>query len=142
MRKIKFNFNLKNSRLVKETSLEKKRIAGAVPVYLRLTIDGKRSEFSINEFIDPKRWDKNTQRVKGEKEDAQIINRHLDTIELDIRKIFDSLKETNEIITPRRIIDIYDECLDNIEIPKDLYEKLAIIDTKIVFNGLCEKCKK
>lgn len=40
-----------------------------------------------------------------------------------------------------RIIDIYDENLNNINIPEDLKEKLTIIDAKVIFNGFCEKCK-
>ncbi|HGE72303.1 TPA: transcriptional repressor [Candidatus Poribacteria bacterium] len=62
----------------------------------------------------------------------------------DIRRYDGVTKRHNHFhcLKCNKIIDIYDERLDKIEIPKDLYEKLSIIDTKIVFNGLCEKCKK
>lgn len=41
-----------------------------------------------------------------------------------------------------RIIDIYNKRLEDIDIPKVLDEKLIVIDSKIVFEGICNKCKK
>lgn len=41
-----------------------------------------------------------------------------------------------------RIIDIYNKRLEEIDIPKVLDEKLTVIDSKIVFEGICNKCKK
>lgn len=41
-----------------------------------------------------------------------------------------------------RIIDIYDERLEKIDIPMDLDEKLTVFDSKIVFEGICDRCKK
>jgi Fur family peroxide stress response transcriptional regulator len=41
-----------------------------------------------------------------------------------------------------RIIDIYDQRLDDINIPKVLDERLVVIDSKIIFDGICDKCKK
>ncbi|MDI6714042.1 MAG: Fur family transcriptional regulator [Thermodesulfovibrio sp.] len=40
-----------------------------------------------------------------------------------------------------RIIDIYDEKFKEVEIPKTLRDRFNILESKIVFTGLCEKCK-
>jgi len=40
------------------------------------------------------------------------------------------------------IIDIYDKRLEEINIPEDIDERLTVIDSKIVFEGICDKCQK
>lgn len=56
------------------------------PIYVRITIDGKRSEFSTKKFIDPKKWDEKAMRVKGNSEEARTINSYLDSIRLQINQ--------------------------------------------------------
>ncbi|RPI70127.1 MAG: hypothetical protein EHM47_12695 [Ignavibacteriales bacterium] len=38
---------------------------GEVPIYLRITVNGERSEISTNRKVDPELWDKASQRVTG-----------------------------------------------------------------------------
>lgn len=40
------------------------------------------------------------------------------------------------------VIDIYNKKLDELIIPVVLDEAFMVIDSKIVFEGLCDKCKK
>ena len=42
---------------IKKTKLLKNQKA---PIYLRITVDGKRSEISINRSIDPAQWNEKT----------------------------------------------------------------------------------
>jgi len=49
-----------------------------LPVYMRITINGKRFEVSSNRSIEPYRWSVATGRMKGNSEDARIFNHHLD----------------------------------------------------------------
>jgi site-specific recombinase XerD len=71
---------------------------GLVPIYCRITYNGKRVEFSTNRKISPKRWSK-TGYVKGTKEDAREINEHLDSIRNKIYRAQTELTNNNELIT-------------------------------------------
>ena len=48
--------------------------AGEVPIYLRITVNGKRAEISTNRKIEVSKWDSDTQRAKGRSESARILN--------------------------------------------------------------------
>ncbi len=39
-------------------------------------------------------------------------------------------------------MDVYDKRLEEIQIPELFKDKLTVIDAKIVFAGICDKCKK
>jgi len=41
-----------------------------------------------------------------------------------------------------RIIDVYDKRLEEINIPPVLANQFTVVDTKIVFAGICDQCKK
>lgn len=58
----------------------KANAAGLHPIYVRITIDGKRSEFSTRKFIDPKKWDSKQMKVKGTTEEARSINQYLESL--------------------------------------------------------------
>jgi len=58
----------------------KANTAGLFPIYVRITLNGKRSEFSTRKFIHPAKWDEKTMRVKGNTEEARTINSYLESI--------------------------------------------------------------
>lgn len=62
---------LKNSK-----ALENK----TVPIYMRLTIDGKRSEISTKRYIDPEKRNVDAQKLNGKTEDIKTINEYLKTL--------------------------------------------------------------
>lgn len=39
--------------------------AGLHPIYISITILGKRTEFSTKKFITPSKWDQKTMKMKG-----------------------------------------------------------------------------
>ncbi len=41
-----------------------------------------------------------------------------------------------------RIIDVYDKRLEEINIPDVVAKRFTVVDTKIVFAGICDQCKK
>lgn len=57
---------------------------GECPIYLRVTVDGKRRELSLNRSIDPSRWDQNKQRSKANSEVILTLNKKLVSIENNI----------------------------------------------------------
>ena len=54
--------------------------AGSCPIYTRVTIAGKRLEFSTTKFVDPSKWSLEGYKVKGIGEEARSINNHLDLL--------------------------------------------------------------
>ena len=54
--------------------------AGLYPIYVRITLNGNRSEFTTKKYIDPQKWDEKAMRVKGNTEEARIINHYLDSL--------------------------------------------------------------
>ena len=51
---------------------------GVCPIYVRVTVNTKRFEFSTNKYINPDKWSSGGSKVKGTNEEARTINSHLD----------------------------------------------------------------
>jgi site-specific recombinase XerD len=67
---------------------------GLFPIYVRLTVDGKRLEYSTKKFIDPAKWSASTSRMKGNSEEARSINSILDFMKNKINEIqYELLKD-------------------------------------------------
>ena len=68
---------------------------GLIPIYLRITVNGERSELSANRKIELSKWDNNSQRAKGRSEESKALNNHLDQLENSIKHCYNSIFETN-----------------------------------------------
>jgi site-specific recombinase XerD len=90
-------FSLKRSKINK---------AGMVPVYLRITVNGERSELSVNRNIAPKRWDARLQREVGRSESARALNDYLDSLESQVKKNFNTLLENQDEISASILRDM------------------------------------
>jgi site-specific recombinase XerD len=74
---------------------------GICPIYVRVTIQAKRFEFSSNKFINPEKWSSEGAKAKGSNEDARTINSHLDylknhVLEAEKRLFKKDIKITSE----------------------------------------------
>ncbi|WP_291276081.1 site-specific integrase [Flavobacterium sp.] len=58
---------------------------GLVPIYTRITINGKRIELSTNRFVEISKWSTEAGKMKGTSEEARSINNHLDLLKSQIR---------------------------------------------------------
>lgn len=58
---------------------------GLVPIYARITINGKRIELSTNRFVEISKWSTEAGKIKGTSEEARSINNHLDLLKSQIR---------------------------------------------------------
>ncbi|RKS14279.1 site-specific integrase [Flavobacterium sp. 120] len=56
----------------------KMNVNGNLPIYVRLTINGERTEFSSKKFIDKAKWSPELAKMKGNTEEARSINSYLD----------------------------------------------------------------
>jgi site-specific recombinase XerD len=62
----------------------KANVNGLVPIYTRITINGKRIELSSNRFVEISKWSVEAGKMKGNSEEARSINRHLDMLRIQI----------------------------------------------------------
>lgn len=61
--------------------------AGLTPIYCRITVNSKRSEFSLKRYVDKSRWNSSGGLMKGSKEDARTINTYLEDVKVKLRQI-------------------------------------------------------
>ncbi|MDY0090857.1 MAG: site-specific integrase [Flavobacteriaceae bacterium] len=64
----------------------KANTAGQLPIYIRLTVNGQRFEYSTKKFIDKSKWSPELSKMKGSSEEAKTLNNYLDLIR---SKVFD-----------------------------------------------------
>ena len=57
---------------------------GLVPVFIRITVEGKRIDKSTGKYVLPERWSTETSRLKGNSEESRSINNHLDLIRKEV----------------------------------------------------------
>lgn len=72
---------------------------GNLPIYVRFTLANKRKEFSTKIFITPKTWDDKLYKVKGNNQEAYVINSQLENIRLKANQTFIALTYKGDHIT-------------------------------------------
>lgn len=107
----------------------KANAAGQLPIYIRLTVDGQRFEFSSKKFIEKSKWSPELSKMKGSSEEARTINNYLDLMKSKVFDIQMELIHKNEELSlenfksrilgthqrERMIIPIYQNHNDKIE---------------------------
>ncbi|WP_026713710.1 site-specific integrase [Flavobacterium daejeonense] len=76
---------------------------GLVPIYTRITINGKRIELSTNRFVEISKWSTEAGKMKGTSEEARSINNHLDLLKSQIRDAEMELIHKKTVITTETI---------------------------------------
>lgn len=80
---------------------------GNAPIYLRITVNGKRSEFSIKRKVLLNKWNSEAGKVRGTTADVRELNRYMDSIKVKVHKIQETLLENQELVTSEIIKNIY-----------------------------------
>ena len=76
---------------------------GLVPIYTRITINGKRIELSTNRFVEVSKWSTEAGKMKGTSEEARSINNHLDILKSQIRDVEMELIHKKTAVTTETI---------------------------------------
>ncbi len=71
----------------------------SMPIYLRLTVDGVKSEMTVQRTVDPQKWNQATGRAKGSKSEIVQLNSYLDAIQGKIYTIQKEHELKNEPLT-------------------------------------------
>ncbi|WP_367769022.1 site-specific integrase [Flavobacterium sp. WC2421] len=77
----------------------KANAAGQLPIYVRLTVDGKRLEFSTKKFVETSKWSSELSKMKGTTEEARSINSYLDLMKTKVFNAQMELMHRNENLT-------------------------------------------
>ncbi len=77
----------------------KKNRKGLVPIWARITIDGQRSEFSLQRQIQPEQWDLESGKAFPDTEEGQALNTYLTFVYAEITKHYTILLVNSEYVT-------------------------------------------
>lgn len=72
---------------------------GLVPIWIRITVDGKRAEVAAKRKILPEHWDVLTSRANASCPNAKILNDYLKDVDAEITKRYNILLTTKDYVT-------------------------------------------
>lgn len=81
------------SKIAKKTKEE------LIPIYLRITIDGKRIEQSTNRTVQLSKWSNKAGKMRGTSADARVLNSFLDAIRNKVYATERELVQDGKVIT-------------------------------------------
>src|SRR5690349_16433377 len=81
----------------------KKNRKGLVPIWARITIDGQRSEFSLQRQIQPEQWDLESGKAFSNSEEGQALNTYLTFVYAEITKHYTLLLVNKDYIAPEDV---------------------------------------
>lgn len=74
-------------------------------IYLRISVNNKRSALSINRKVDPRKWHSKSEKMMGKSAEATELNNFTNVLRNKIKNIHQSLIEKNQAISAKSIID-------------------------------------
>ncbi|SEO98370.1 Site-specific recombinase XerD [Mucilaginibacter gossypiicola] len=72
---------------------------GPMPIYMRITIDSKRTEITTGRECEPSQWIPSAGRMKGTKETVKSLNNYLDTLRAKIDDAHSAMIKAGDDIT-------------------------------------------
>ncbi|MDX1938265.1 MAG: site-specific integrase, partial [Flavihumibacter sp.] len=102
---------------------------GPVPIYLRITVGGQRTEISTGRECLPEKWNTHSGRMTGTREDVRVLNKYLDTMQARIFETHRQLLAAGEIVSvesiknkftgkserPRSLVNIFQDHNNQVE---------------------------
>ncbi|MBP2284858.1 site-specific recombinase XerD [Flavobacterium sp. CG_23.5] len=121
----------------------KANTSGQLPIYIRLTVDGKRMEFSSKKFIEAAKWSTELSKMKGTSEEARSLNEYLNLMKSKIFDIQMELIHKNELLTlevfKNKLLGIEERQRTLIPILKDHNNKIKELVGKEYAQGTLER---
>jgi hypothetical protein len=77
--------------------------SGEMPIYLRITVDGQRTELAVSRKCDPERWDALAGRAIGSNANAKALNAYLDDVQFKIYELQRRMSDSDELITAETV---------------------------------------
>lgn len=82
-------------------------IQGKVPVYVRITVNGKWVDLTINRKVELERWDENRSMAKGTRHDIKILNTYLEQVRTRLYECHQQLEKERKLVTAEAIKSRY-----------------------------------
>ncbi len=76
---------------------------GDAPIYLRITVAGKRAEITTGRECNPERWNSKTGRLTGTKDEVKSFNGYLDNLQAMVYQAHQTLTEERNVISAESI---------------------------------------
>ncbi len=116
---------------------------GLAPLYMRITVDGKRSELSVKRKINPEKWNSQAGKMKGTTQEIRELNRFMDHTRAKVNMIYDRLMEEGLEVTPLLIKNAFlgksKTSIMTLDIFKDHNDKIAQLVGKEYAPGTIER---
>lgn len=80
---------------------------GTAPIYVRITVNGKRAELSIKRNITPEKWNAKSESAKGNTEESRTLNSYIGLVRGNIERHYNQMVANDEIITAETIKNKY-----------------------------------
>ena len=78
---------------------------GAMPIYMRITVNGKRADMSAGRECEPVKWNSQAGRAIGTKEEIKSLNNYLDSLQSKVRDAHQALIDANQTITTESLLN-------------------------------------
>jgi len=86
---------------------QKNYTKGIAPIYIRITVNGKRAESATGRYCEPERWNSKSGRSIGTKEDSRSLNSFLDQLQNMVYDAHATLLKSGHQITADSIRNIF-----------------------------------
>ncbi|WP_083645929.1 site-specific integrase [Christiangramia flava] len=74
-------------------------------IYVRISVDNKRSAMTINRKVDPRKWHSKSEKMLGKSPEAIELNNYINVIKNRIKNIHQELIEKKKSISSKSILD-------------------------------------
>ncbi|MEO2061923.1 MAG: site-specific integrase [Christiangramia sp.] len=74
-------------------------------IYLRISVDNKRSAMTINRKVDPRKWHSKSEKMLGKSPEAIELNNYINVIRNRIKNIHQDLIEKKKSVSSKSILD-------------------------------------
>jgi len=105
---------------------------GKCPLYVRVYVDGRRSEFATSHLLLEKHWDPKKMRVKPVDQNAKLMNSYIENTKAKFNKLFLAAAATDEKITAKILRDRFlGKETENTPVYKSIMDAFEYHNTKM-----------
>ena len=85
----------------------KATLDGKAPIYVRITVNGKRAQISIQRKVLIEKWDSTSGKIKGASAESRTINSYIDSIRHKLQKLQERFIDEGKTVTALAIKNRY-----------------------------------
>jgi site-specific recombinase XerD len=86
---------------------DKQKANGNIPLFCRITVDGKEARFGMKSDVNPKYWDAKAGKATGRTREVVEINELVDNTKAAIYKVYHELQEHDNSVSAEKIKNVF-----------------------------------